>query len=53
MRAPARAAGAPAVNFTEAAAKPLLRDAGIATPAGRLALTPDEVTDLILFLGSL
>ncbi len=30
------------MNFTEAAAKPLLRAAGIATPDGQVAATPDE-----------
>ena len=39
------------MNFTEAAAKPLLRDAGIATPAGRLALTPDEAAAAARELG--
>jgi len=39
------------MNFTEAAAKPLLRDAGIATPAGRLAVTPDEAAAAAAALG--
>jgi succinyl-CoA synthetase beta subunit len=40
------------VNFTEAAAKPLLRDAGIATPAGRLAATADEAATAASALGA-
>ncbi len=30
------------MNFEEHAAKPLLRDAGIPTPSGVLAVTPEE-----------
>jgi len=39
------------MNFTEAAAKPLLREVGIATPAGRLARSPEEAAAAAAALG--
>ncbi len=39
------------MNFEEHVAKPLLAEAGIATPAGGLAVSPDQARDLAANLG--
>jgi len=39
------------MNFEEHAAKPLLRDSGIATPEGRLAATPEQAAEIAKDIG--
>ncbi len=39
------------MNFEEYAAKPLLRDAGIETPEGRLASTPEQAAEIAKSIG--
>ncbi len=39
------------MNFEEYAAKPLLRDVGIATPKGRLATTPEQAAEIARDIG--